>query len=129
VPVKPVFKDRTFKGFSTTSGKPRVLFDIELIKEDLLNNIYTRKGERPMQPDYGSIIWDILFEPYDDSINSIVQEDLTRIVNNDPRLELITMTIDSFEYGLIVNMTVAYRPFNMTETLEVTFDNRMLENN
>ena len=47
-----------FKGFSTVDKirAPYSLFDQELIKRDLLNEFHTRKGERLMKPNFGSII-------------------------------------------------------------------------
>ena len=37
----------TYKGFSTLAGvKSNQLYDLDLIKQDLINHFYTRKGER-----------------------------------------------------------------------------------
>ena len=51
-----------FKGFSTIDKirAPYSLFDQELIKRDLLNEFQTRRGERLMKPNFGSIIHDLL---------------------------------------------------------------------
>ena len=48
----------TFQGFSTKTNQffPDRLYDIDLAKQDLLNEIYTRKGERVMEPQFGSIV-------------------------------------------------------------------------
>ena len=56
-----------FKGFSTVDKirAPYSLFDQELIKRDLLNEFQTRRGERLMKPNFGSIIHDLLMEPED----------------------------------------------------------------
>ena len=56
---------QTYRGFSTVSTGTQnfTLYDFELIKQDLLNHFYIRKGERLMQPNFGTIIWDMLFEP------------------------------------------------------------------
>ena len=54
---------RTFKGFSSigqTWGKLKI-YDLDLAKRDLLNELYTRKGERLMAPQFGCIVWDVLF--------------------------------------------------------------------
>ena len=50
-----------FGGFATNQTSKKV-FDVELVKQDLLNHIYTSKGQRVMNPEYGSIIWDLLFD-------------------------------------------------------------------
>ena len=57
-----------FTGFSTKNTKAvnSVLTGKDLIIEDLMNNIMTRKGERVMMPTYGSIIHELIFEPLTD---------------------------------------------------------------
>ena len=56
-----------FRGFSTVDNirAPYSLYDDDLVKRDLLNEFQTRKGERLMRPDFGSIIHDLLMEPED----------------------------------------------------------------
>ena len=51
-----------FKGFSTVDKirAPYSLTDIELVKRDLLNEFYTKKGERVMRPNLGCIVHDLL---------------------------------------------------------------------
>ena len=48
----------TYKGFSTNnrSKKFRVT-DFELVKQDLINHFNIRKGEKLMNPNFGTIIW------------------------------------------------------------------------
>ena len=54
-----------FKGMSTVdrSGPPYSIVDAELVKRDLLNELYTKKGERVMRPNFGCIVWDLLMNP------------------------------------------------------------------
>ena len=54
----------TYKGFSTIgqTGKFR-LTDFDLVKQDIINNFQIRKGEKLMNPDFGTIIWNIIHEP------------------------------------------------------------------
>lgn len=87
---------RVFKGYSTVgkeSGNFKI-YDIELAKRDLLNEIYTRKGSRLMSPTYGFIVWDVLFDPLTDTIIELIREDTLRIVSRDPRLELRSLNVD-----------------------------------
>jgi len=86
---------RVFKGYSTVGkewGNFKV-YDIELAKRDLLNEIYTRKGERLMSPTYGYIVWDVLFDPMTDELVEVIKEDTLRIVSRDPRLEVKTVDV------------------------------------
>lgn len=78
-----------FKGMSTVerSGPPYTVVNEELVKRDLLNELYTKKGERVMRPNFGSIIWDLLMDPNTPDLQEIVKEDIERIVDRDPRVE------------------------------------------
>lgn len=117
-----------FTGYSTigTDHKNNVLRDSELIKRDLLNQFYTRIGDRVMMPTYGSIIWDMLFEPLTASNKELIKEDVKRIINSEPRVELDNMIVDSFEYGIVIIMNLIYTPLNAVGTLEARFDKRNL---
>jgi phage baseplate assembly protein W len=85
-----------YKGFSSFEFERRKTFkitDFELVRLDLLNHIFTRPGERLMMPNFGSIIPELTFEPLDDQTLDILQEDLQRIINFDPRVELIDLEV------------------------------------
>ena len=69
------------------------LYDLDLAKRDLLNELYTRKGERLMSPTFGYVIWDVLFDPLSSDTIDIIKEDTLRIVTKDPRLELRQLDI------------------------------------
>lgn len=87
---------RVFKGYSTVGkewGNFKI-YDIELAKRDLLNEIYTRKGSRLMSPTYGYIVWDVLFDPLTATIIELIREDTLRIVSRDPRLELRSLNVE-----------------------------------
>jgi len=53
--------DHFYKGFSSVNASNfgNKLFDFDLIKQDILNHFNTKKGERLMNPNFGSIIWDL----------------------------------------------------------------------
>ena len=72
---------RKFKGFSTVNKQHTDwrLYDIDLAKQDLLNEIYTRKGERLMSPSFGYIVWDLLFDPLTEEVKSALEDDTIRI--------------------------------------------------
>ena len=84
-----------FKGFSTIDKvrAPYTLTDIDLVKRDLLNHFYTKKGERLMKPNFGSIIWDLLMEPEDTVTEQEIKDDIERIIDTDPRVTLRDITL------------------------------------
>ena len=120
--------DYTFIGYSTNSQKIAkrkwVLTDIELIKQDLLNHFHTKKGERVMRPDFGSSFWEYIMEPNTDTVRSLIEEEVRRVVSLDIRLRLEKIDLYVKNHTVIVNVTLFLRPFNTVETLELSFDKR-----
>ena len=54
----------TFKGFSSRAENTNYkLYDFALIRQDLINRLSVRKGERIENPEFGTIIYDVIFEP------------------------------------------------------------------
>ena len=117
---------RLFVGYSTleTNSKKQQFTDIALIQRDLINNFYTRPGERLMMPTYGCGIWDLLFEPFDPvTIDSIVYQ-AQQVINNDSRVQMKNINVRQFEQGLLIQMELLYVPFDVVETFTLSFDNR-----
>ena len=51
-------RGQTFKGFSSKADRSNYkLYDFELIKQDLINRLSVRKGERVENPEFGTIIY------------------------------------------------------------------------
>lgn len=119
----------TFKGFSTLDRvkAPFTLTDEELIKRDLLNEFYTKKGERLMRPNFGSIIWDLLMDPNDDKLINAVTEDIKRIVDKDRRVEHINTTVYISDHAISADVELRYLPFNNVESLYLIFEKEMNE--
>jgi phage baseplate assembly protein W len=125
-----VILPKTYKGFSTLSGNAGnySLYDFELIKQDIINHFHIRQGERLMQPTFGTIIWDVLFEPLTEDIKSIILEDVNRIINYDPRVSITDTNISVYNGkksgagGLQIMFLLTYSPYNITEQIKLQFD-------
>jgi phage baseplate assembly protein W len=48
------------------------MYDFALIKQDLINRLSVRKGERVENPEFGTIIYDVLFEPLTEAVKQAV---------------------------------------------------------
>jgi phage baseplate assembly protein W len=118
-----------FKGFSTIdkARAPYTLIDKELVKRDLLNHFHTRKGERLMRPQFGSIIWDLLMNPEDDLTEDLVKEDIERIIDTDPRVDLIDTSIFILDHTIRAEVTLTYRGINDEDILYLEFVNKVLD--
>lgn len=123
-------QSRLFIGFSTQEMQGKrgwSVTDIDLIKRDLLNEFLTRKGERVMMPTFGTIIWDLLFEPFTDNTKSAIIDDVTRIVGHDPRVRLQNVNVSTSVHGILVGIELKYVPFDSVGTFSLNFDRRSLE--
>jgi phage baseplate assembly protein W len=98
------------------------LFDFELIKQDLLNNFYIRQGERLMNPTYGTIIWDVLFEPLTDELKNAILQNVNQIFNSDPRVQVGNIVITPYESGLEIQCELTYLLYNIQQKLQIQFD-------
>jgi phage baseplate assembly protein W len=117
----------TYKGFSTIGKTKKFrLTDYELVKRDLLNHFYLRRGEKLMNPNFGSIIWDSLFEPFTDSLRTSISDDVKRIAAYEIRLTLDTIIITEFEHGMQLELEVTYLPTDQTELIVLRFDRESL---
>ena len=124
--VERANRSRLFRGFNSIDkiSPTTEIFDIELVKRDLLNHFHTIRGERVMRPNFGSIIWDLLFEPFDDIIREEVVADVETIIGFDSRVTLQQIDVVEFEHGLRVNVAVIYHPLEAIGLFEVDFDRR-----
>jgi phage baseplate assembly protein W len=112
-----------YKGFSTTNSNQNFrIYDNECIKQDLLNQFNTRKGERVMNPEFGTIIWDAIFEPMTIAIKEEIVEDVRNILRNEPRIITEDVKIDEYETGLLIELTVRYRTNDLTAIIKLQFD-------
>lgn len=112
-----------FKGF-TTVGKikaPFTISDMDLVKRDLLNEFYTRKGERLMRPNFGCVVWDLLMNPEDTFTNDEIKDDIARIVAKDQRVELINISIYTSDHSVRAEVELKYNILNSSDTLYVEF--------
>jgi phage baseplate assembly protein W len=116
---------RKFKGFSTVNRQHTDwrLYDIDLAKQDLLNEIYTRKGERLMSPSFGYIVWDLLFDPLTEEVKAALEQDTIRIVSKDPRFQLlqILVTDSPDESKIELNLRLYYVPTASETDLAASF--------
>ncbi len=121
---EPINTKTTYQGVSTVNPENTSfrLYDISLIKQDLINHFHIRQGEKLGNPEFGTIIWDALFEPLTDTLRDAITQNVTNIVNNDPRTNVDKIVIDQYEKGIQIECTITYLPFNISETLRMRFD-------
>ncbi len=113
----------TYKGFNSKEiAKNYKIYDIDLVKQDLINHFYIRKGEKLENPEFGTIIWDMLFEQFTEDVKEMIAKDVETIINYDPRIVVNEVLIDSTDIGIRIQADVTYIPFNINERMTFDFD-------
>lgn len=115
---------RAYRGVSTVNPENTswILYDIALIKQDLINHFHIRQGEKLSDPEFGTIIWDVLFEPLTENLKEAIILNVQRIINYDPRVQAEQITVDTYESGIQIECRLVYLPYNISEQLRLTFD-------
>jgi phage baseplate assembly protein W len=112
-----------YKGFSTIDQTKKFrLTDLELIKRDLLNHFAIRKGEKLMNSEFGSIIWNIMFEPLTADVKALVVEDIQRVISFDPRIRVDNVLVDQLDMGLQVQVELTVLPDNYSDVINLQFN-------
>ena len=120
-----------YRGFSTANwlaNKKLAVSDIEAVKIDLANHIFTRLQERVVMPGFGTRIPDLPFEPNDEETAKIIQEDIMKVINYDPRVSLVSFVLMPIpdNNAIIAQVVLNYIEFNVQDTLRIDVKNRTL---
>jgi phage baseplate assembly protein W len=120
-------RSQFYKGFSTVDETTTnvKLYDYELIKQDILNQFNIRKGERVMNPDFGSVIWDLIYEPLTPVVKQQIAADIDRILGLDPRVIPTLVNIVEQDYGFLLELSLSYRGTDVSDSMILSFDKRV----
>ena len=113
-----------YLGFSTFGSKRSFqLTGKDLILRDLLNHIYTLRGERVMMPGFGTRIPLMAFEPLDQQTLTAVEEDLKDVVGYDARVKLLDLAVMAMpdHNAIVAFLDLEFVQLGLTETLRLEF--------
>jgi phage baseplate assembly protein W len=114
-----------YKGFSTVGRNKKFrLTDFELIKQDLINHFQIRKGEKLMNPNFGTIIWNVLYDPFTPELKSAIIADIKAIAAYDPRVSIDNVIVTEYETGIQIELEMRYLQTNQTNLLNLRFNNQ-----
>jgi phage baseplate assembly protein W len=93
--------------------------DVNAVKQSLKTLILTGFNERPFQPDLGSPIYRLLFEPVDPITTEVLRRAIEQVIqNHEPRVYLNLVEVvpneDSNEYNITIYFTVVGIPTPVT---------------
>lgn len=112
-----------YRGFSTVNRRKKFrLTDLELVKQDLINHFQIAKGEKLMQPNFGTVIWNLLFEPMTEDLKAVIIADVTQVAAYDPRVSIDNVIVTDFEHGIQIELELRYLLTNQTQLMNLRFD-------
>lgn len=122
--------DSVAYGIASPTKRGNVMFEqtftsLDAAKSNLRNLLLTKRGERVMQPNFGTGLHSLLFEPMDNEFEQKLQETITDSV----RFWLPYITIENIEVDMsdemkdrhTAGMKIEFTVGNNIDTQELTF--------
>lgn len=107
---------------SIIPGKKFRLVDTQLVIQDFVNALNIRRGTKVGQPQYGTDLWNFIFQPNIPEVQQALQEEIIRIAGADPRLQLNFVNVYPRDNGILLEVEMAVAPFNQARLLSIFFD-------
>lgn len=91
----------------------------EAVKQSIRNILLTRKGERRFDPNFGSPIYDYLFENYTDIAKVVLKDEIFRVISfYEPRVNILDILVNFEDHELRVD--IAFNTNNIVEPITLT---------
>ena len=100
------------------------MLDQQLVIQDLVNALNIKRGQKVGQPEYGTSIWDFVFEPNTEDVQFALENEIRRVISLDPRIILNFVKAYPKENGILIETEIAINPFNQATFLNVFFNNQ-----
>jgi phage baseplate assembly protein W len=123
----PPVTQGTYRGISTVNpdSKEFKLYDLALIKQDIVNHFHIRLGEKLENPGFGTIIWDVLYDPLTDNLKDVIVQNVTQIITvHEPRVRVNNVSVSSYESGIQIECDLTYLEYSISEKLQFNFDQK-----
>ena len=112
-----------FIGFNTQGQyKKFTLTDDALVKRDFLNALNIQQGQLPGRPQYGTIIWENIFNNQSNELITNIENELQRVAGGDPRMQLTNIEVFPQENGLLLQVELQIVSSTTSERLRIFFD-------
>lgn len=113
----------TFIGFNTIGqNKNFTAVDFALIKIDLLNAFNIRQGELVGRPNYGTLIWNYLFENQLPETETAIYNEIQRVCGGDPRIYVNNIYLYPQENGILVEIQLQTVATTDAQRLSIFFN-------
>ena len=112
-----------YRGFSTLINQRKTrLADYELAKQDLINHFHIRKGEKLHNPNFGSSLWSVVFDPLTATSKQAIIDDVKAVVSYDPRINVTDVTVVEYDQGIQIELDLEYVNSDFTDQIKLRFD-------
>ena len=92
------------------------------LKENLVQILLTRIGERVMRRAYGGGVHDLVHDPNNDALRALVQHQIAKAISQwEPRILLQGVDIQQQDEVLIINLAYVVRRTNQAQSVSVSF--------
>jgi len=118
------YKDLSFTPKLDISGDVETVTDFNAVRQSIISILTTRPGERVMRPEFGSNLWELLFEPMDDTTEDRLNDAVSTAIRRwEPRVILQGVKLisedDFHTYNIIIAFSI--KGFvGSTQTLNIT---------
>ena len=109
-------RDKTYVDISLAfepnalNGDITTLRDTRAIDNSLKNIIMTIPLETPFNPEYGSEVTALMFDPVDFATSGILELDIERAIRyNEPRVEVINVNVRPYDDQLLYEVDIEYK--------------------
>lgn len=117
---EPIYKDIDFLFRKTPFGIVKTATDEEVIRQSIFTILETRKGERVMNPTFGTNLFNILFEPMDDITASDISHEIrTALIHYEPRIRVNSViVVPNYDEGYyIININYDILKLNVSRDI------------
>jgi phage baseplate assembly protein W len=77
-----------------------------------------------MRPNFGTIIWNVLHEPFTDDLKSVIATDVKAIASYDPRVSFDNIVITEYDQGIQIELQLRYVSTNQTNLMLMNFNSQ-----
>jgi len=117
-----IYSDLPFNMKLSATGDIQVSDFKDSLRQSLFNILHTRRGSRPLNPDFGCMIESYLFEPFDEGTGNSIGNNISNSISKwEPRVKVnsvnVNMFLDSQEYKIDISYTI----LNLQERDSITF--------
>jgi phage baseplate assembly protein W len=91
------------------------------VNRSIRNLLRTNRGERLYQPDIGSDLQQLLFEPMIDSTGDLIRKFVQNTITNyEPRAKVLNVEVKAYEESNAYSVTIYYMLINKQDPVQLT---------